>query len=360
MDINTLKKRGFQALGEQLWKDADDIFSSILAQNPEDAECYLGKLMAEFHISTRKALKDSNNAVSKKPIPESNKNYMEACRLNPQIAEELKSANATIEKINQKNDLYTKAASIYRNAKSVEDYQKAAEIFKSLGEESNYYSDCIEKIECWHIRWDAGPLEEKDINYTTLGCKISDGDAAKILEAYKESKNVVDRFLYYRATIESRRIKHRASWIAKLFGAKDKVIEEKVKVEKGKTIKFKEPIGTIGNITMMEEITTIKVVDLFGKVKEIYKLNWYEAMAYVLMLNRNNFAGFSDWKLPTIDELQQIHDGSDWGIYVNNGSRFWSASTQSDCTALGFCTFYNHYGTNVYNKLDRNDVRCVR
>jgi len=332
MDINTLKKRGFQALGEQLWKDADDIFSNILAQNPDDAECYLGKLMAEFHISTRKDLNNSNHG----PIPESNKNYMEACRLSPQIAQELKNANATIEKTNQKNNLYDKAKSIYDHAESVEDYQKAAEIFKSIGEKGRY-SDCIKKIEYWHIRWDAGPLEEKDINYATMGCKISEEDTAKILEAYKNSEKVIERFYYYKDPSTRKVI--RASWIAKLFGAKDKVVE---------AVKLKEPIG---DITMMEE-------------SERYKLNWYEAMAYVLILNRNNFAGFSDWRLPSLDELEQLCKSNKKERYVSGSDiRVWSSSTRSDSTDKAcFMYFGNFYssGVNDYYKSDIYSVRCVR
>ncbi len=42
---------------------------------------------------------------------------------------------------------------------------------------------------------------------------------------------------------------------------------------------------------------------------EIQKgMNWYEALEYVDRKNAEKFAGFSDWRLPTLNELKQIWD----------------------------------------------------
>ena len=37
-------------------------------------------------------------------------------------------------------------------------------------------------------------------------------------------------------------------------------------------------------------------------------MNWYEALEYVDGKNTEKFAGYNDWRLPTLDELRQLWD----------------------------------------------------
>jgi len=39
-------------------------------------------------------------------------------------------------------------------------------------------------------------------------------------------------------------------------------------------------------------------------------LNWYDALEYVDGKNAQKFAGYSDWRLPTLDELNNLWDAS--------------------------------------------------
>ena len=39
-------------------------------------------------------------------------------------------------------------------------------------------------------------------------------------------------------------------------------------------------------------------------------INWYQALEYVDLKNAEKFAGFTDWRLPTIDELKSLYDAS--------------------------------------------------
>ncbi len=37
-------------------------------------------------------------------------------------------------------------------------------------------------------------------------------------------------------------------------------------------------------------------------------INWYEALEYVAKKNAEKFAGFNDWRLPTMEELNGLYD----------------------------------------------------
>ena len=39
-------------------------------------------------------------------------------------------------------------------------------------------------------------------------------------------------------------------------------------------------------------------------------MNWYEALEYVDLKNSEKFAGFDDWRLPTLKELKTLYDAS--------------------------------------------------
>ena len=53
-----LLRRAFMFLEDSNWQSADEYCEKVLDLEPENAEAYLGKLMAELHVRTRDALKD--------------------------------------------------------------------------------------------------------------------------------------------------------------------------------------------------------------------------------------------------------------------------------------------------------------
>ena len=48
-----------------------------------------------------------------------------------------------------------------------------------------------------------------------------------------------------------------------------------------------------------------------GSYHELQKgMNWYQALEYVELKNSKKFAGFDDWRLPTLKELKNLFDAS--------------------------------------------------
>ncbi|MBQ3939324.1 MAG: toll/interleukin-1 receptor domain-containing protein, partial [Clostridia bacterium] len=91
-----LLRRAFMFLEDGEWDSADEYCEKVLDLDPENAEAYLGKLMAELHVRTRDGLKDADE-----PFDDSN-NYNKAYRFGD---EKLKAKlSGDIAFINERND----------------------------------------------------------------------------------------------------------------------------------------------------------------------------------------------------------------------------------------------------------------
>ena len=89
-----LLKRAFMFLEDGNWQEADAYCEKVLDIDPENAEAYLGKLMAELNVRQREELKDCE-----KPFTDS-KNYQKTMRFgNTALQEEL---NGYINFINER------------------------------------------------------------------------------------------------------------------------------------------------------------------------------------------------------------------------------------------------------------------
>lgn len=73
-NASALVKRGFLALEDGEWEKADEFFEQALNHNAEDAQAYLGKLMAELKVSNQE-----NLIECKEPFENMN-NYQKAIR----------------------------------------------------------------------------------------------------------------------------------------------------------------------------------------------------------------------------------------------------------------------------------------
>lgn len=86
-----LLKRAFMFLEDESWQEANEYCEKVLDLDPENAQAYFGKLLAELHIRTREGLKEC-------AVPfEENSNCQKAMRFGDEgLRKELKECNEQI------------------------------------------------------------------------------------------------------------------------------------------------------------------------------------------------------------------------------------------------------------------------
>ena len=90
---------------------------------------------------------------------------------------------------------------------------------------------------------------------------------------------------------------------------------------------------------------------------------WTEAIDYCENLD---FAGQTDWQLPTINELRSIVDYDAYNLaivslFLNAAtSLYWSSTTSATNTSSAWSIHFNYGGGYGSSKTSNNYVRCVR
>lgn len=147
-NVAPLLKRAFMFLEDGDWKSADEYCEKALDIDPECAEAYLGKLMADLNINKKELLKDCAEPFN------GNNNYIKAYRFGDEaLKSELDSFINIIIDRNENarlSSIYGGAVSLMNSAVSDKAFRIAAEKFNTI----KHYKDsallagkCLEKAE---------------------------------------------------------------------------------------------------------------------------------------------------------------------------------------------------------------------
>jgi len=177
-----LLKRAFMFLEDGEWANADEYCEKVLDLDPECAEAYLGKLMAELKIKKQDSLKDCAEPFDDKAY------FQKVVRFgNDKIKNEL---NGYIEYIKTRNEnsrlegLYVRACKILNSAITSNDFRNAAMCFEDI---SVYKDSALKAKEC---------LEKaKEVDYTSA-CKLMNN--AKTSSDYVKATYVFNTILDYK------------------------------------------------------------------------------------------------------------------------------------------------------------------
>lgn len=155
LNIDTLLKRVFIFLEDKDWNSANEYCEKVLDIDPENAQAYFGKLMAELHVSNRMALKDVAN-----PFDDRN-NYQKVMRYgDTALTNEIQGALDYIFERNENERLetiYCEATEEMTRGYTYVEYEQAAKKFQSI---SHYKDSAVLAAECLE-RADVSRKDEK-------------------------------------------------------------------------------------------------------------------------------------------------------------------------------------------------------
>lgn len=143
-NIEPLLKRAFMFLEDGDWNSANEYCEKVLDTDPENAEAYLGKLMAEMRVKKQADLKNCREPF------ESRNNYKKIMRFGDgKLKTDLQNDIEHIKKRNENARLqgvYTDAKNAMSKATTESKYKEAAYLFESISEYKD--STALEK-ECY-------------------------------------------------------------------------------------------------------------------------------------------------------------------------------------------------------------------
>lgn len=146
--VEPLLKRAFMFLEDREWEEADKYCEKVLDIDPENAQAYLGKLMAECCVRRKEELKDCRESF------DDSSNFKKVVRFgDKQLVDELESYSDHIYERNENDRLtriYRGAVINMKDANTEEKFKAAAKKFESIHgfmDADEKCRQCLEKAE---------------------------------------------------------------------------------------------------------------------------------------------------------------------------------------------------------------------
>ena len=180
--VAPLLKRAFMFLEDGKWAEADEYCEKVLDLDPENAEAYLGKLMAELKVKNKDGLKDAAEPFDGKD------NAVKAGKFDSSVAEKLKSDNDYIRERNEtarKQGVYDNAFAEMRKAKSEVEFKTAAgrfETIRGFKDADEKVAECLEKAE----------IARKDAIYDDASSYLAKNDKSSVSQAEYIFRSIID------------------------------------------------------------------------------------------------------------------------------------------------------------------------
>ncbi len=180
--VEPLLKRAFMFLEDREWEEADKYCEKVLDIDPENAQAYLGKLMAECEARRKEDLKDCRESF------DDSSNFEKVVRFgDKQLVDELESYSDHIFERNENDRLtriYRGAVINMKDANTEEKFKAAAKKFESIHgfmDADEKRRQCLEKAE--ESRKDA--IYNAAIKDMERDARLKYGDAISKLESIR-------------------------------------------------------------------------------------------------------------------------------------------------------------------------------
>lgn len=256
------------------WQDANTYCEKVLDIDPRNAQAYLGKLMAELQIKTRKQLADC-------PEPFDNReNYGKVIRFgDDKLETEMRGYLAHINERNENarvTGIYNKAKNAMNSAASESQFKAAADLFKTIldfQDSSQLAEKCIELAN--DSRKDSIYAAAKS---TMKGDKTSDcEEAIKLFRTISGWKDTDEKIAECQKKIEEIKAKEEADRLERERQAEQKrIAAEKAAKKRKKVIAITTPI-VIACVAFLIVLTTVIIPSgKYNSAMELYNAQKYE------------------------------------------------------------------------------------
>lgn len=187
-NIEPLLKRAFIFLEDKDWDSANEYAEKVLDQEPENAQAYLVKLMAELKISKQDDLRNCEEPFADKA------NFEKICRYDSVLGEQLKADIALINERNENTrleNLYQNAIDTARKAYSEEEHKAAS---KNFDEIIDYKDSKKHKEQCL--------VDAEDARKRSIYERAKSGIYSRDVERLKQTVSLFDTIPNYRDSNE--------------------------------------------------------------------------------------------------------------------------------------------------------------
>ena len=258
------------------WNDANIYCEKVLDIDPKNAQAYLGKLMAELRVKSRKQLADCAQPFDNLD------NYGKVIRFGDEKLEnEIRGYISHIKERNENNrltDTYTNAINAMNSAETEADFKSAAHAFQSIADykdSKEKAKECLEKAEA--ARKDAILADGK--SKMTGEDAQSYKNAISIFKTIPDWKNSAELILQCEQKIEAIKAQEEADRLeAERRAEKRRIEKEKTKKKYIRIAKIGAPILAVVIVFIIILNTVIIPKQRYNHLVEQYGKEWVDKL----------------------------------------------------------------------------------
>ena len=248
-EATPLLKRAFIFLEDGNFKEADEYCEKVLDMDPENAQAYLGKLLAEKQLRKPKELKNLAQPFDK------NNNFQKILRYGN--TELVASVKGCIDFINQRNEterltkIYNDALGKMSAAKSEEEYIAASQVFDTISgfkDSAGMVNECLKRAEAAK----KDNIYDSALSHMKTSSVVEYKKAINLFRSISDWKDAENKINECQIKIEEIHAKEEAERVRREH--RKAVAKQNAK----RTVSFVAPLIAVGIILAIIVVTVIK------------------------------------------------------------------------------------------------------
>lgn len=253
-NVTPLLERAFLFLEDGKWQDANIYCEKVLDIDPKNAEAYLGKLMVDLQVRSRKQLADCADPFDDR------ENYGKVLRFGDDKLEA--EMRGYIAHINERNEnarltgIYNGAVSAMNAANTESAYKAAADTFRSISgfqDADALVEQCLDKAEVCRKNAIYASAHNEQIKNSIAGCEA----AIRLYESISGWKDADEQIYACQRKIEEIKAKEEADRLERERQAEQRrIAAEKAAKKRKRIIAITAPI-VVACIAFLIVLTTV-------------------------------------------------------------------------------------------------------